>query len=181
MTYNKNQLLSLSLLCSLGMYMVPGQASTEAHPKAKNEHAQHGEKHSEHEGDDSHATIILHPWVTVGPLVYLDGATLTVKNDHEEIIGRCITNVRGTCALTLPEDKAQIMPLHIRTSGGKAKDQPFLGHLEAQVSKVGLDAPIVFFGYTINNSNPTGKMETHLPRSHSGHKICAWHPSKSST
>jgi len=129
MTTNKKYLIPLSLIFSLWLYMAPGYASVDGQLNAQN---------------DLHATTILRLWASIGPSVYLNGAKIIVKNNEGKIIGKGLTNERGTAMLTLPEEEARVTPLHIRTSGGREKGVLFRGHLEAQASKVGLDAPIVF-------------------------------------
>ena len=83
---------------------------------------------------------------SVGPLQYLSGAVVTVKNAKGQVLGRRKTNIRGSTLFYLPESKISHLPLKFITSGGQLITQTgdqlrgprFLGHLQGETSDVSL-------------------------------------------
>jgi len=83
---------------------------------------------------------------SVGPLQYLSGAVVTVKNAKGQVLGRRKTNIRGSTLFYLPESKISHLPLKFITSGGQLITQTgdqlrgprFLGHLQGETIDVSL-------------------------------------------
>jgi len=81
---------------------------------------------------------------SVGPLEYLSGATVTLKDAQGQVVAQGKTNVRGSTMFTLDEQQISQLPLSFITSGGKIigatgdqiKGPAFRGHLRGQISDV---------------------------------------------
>ena len=164
MKNNKKYLIPLGLLCSLGLYMAPGQASINAHEKVKNEHSEQKKTPSSHkEAEDKHATTILRVWASIGPGVYLDHAKITVKNARKKMIGTGITTSRGTLKLDIRAEDVNDLPLTVSTSGGQENGKPFYGHLYGEVSDVGKDAKIAHLGILSTVAHRLAKWQRTYP------------------
>lgn len=85
-------------------------------------------------------------WASTGPLAYLSGATVTIKNASGTVIGSATTNRRGIVQFNLPSAAVAQFPLQIVASGGQANGQSFRGTLRAEASTVGIrtSTPIVY-------------------------------------
>lgn len=97
-------------------------------------------------GEDTNTSNALLVSASVGPLHYLSGAKVVVKDARGKIIGRAVTNIRGTSLIKLrPESRAEL-PYRITTTGGRIRESDsngtkrprFKGSLQAQV--VSLDS-----------------------------------------
>ena len=85
---------------------------------------------------------------SVGPLEYLSGAQVFVRDSAGKLISKGYTNTRGSIIFYLSQAKlaSVTMPLRITTRGGEIIGQtgdqrsgpPFLGHLHGRVNKVKL-------------------------------------------
>ena len=85
---------------------------------------------------------------SVGPLEYLSGAQVFVRDSAGKLISKGYTNTRGSIIFYLSQAKlaSVTMPMRITTRGGEIIGQtgdqrsgpPFLGHLHGRVNKVKL-------------------------------------------
>lgn len=80
---------------------------------------------------------------SVGPLEYLSGANVVVKDAHGKLIARGKTNAHGSTFFHLRKSKLAYLPLRISTSGGQINQggkqtsgPAFVGHLKGQIDTV---------------------------------------------
>jgi hypothetical protein len=81
---------------------------------------------------------------SVGPLHYLSGARVVVKNRLGKRVGHAVTNTRGIALVTLSSEDVIQLPLKIITNGGRIFDPDsdalkgtrFSGHLQGEVSEL---------------------------------------------
>jgi hypothetical protein len=79
---------------------------------------------------------------SVGPLHYLSGAQVVVRDAKGKVVGRQTTNIKGSAVIRLPSTNSTKLPLTIKTVGGRVVyqyDDPmkaprFFGHLLGKVS-----------------------------------------------
>ena len=84
---------------------------------------------------------------SVGPLEFLSGAKVTVRNAKGKILGQRKTNIRGSAIFYLSESELSNLPFNVITSGGKIigqtgdqlKGPAFGGHLKGEISDVSLN------------------------------------------
>ena len=87
----------------------------------------------------SRALLIL---ASVGPLHYLSGAQVIVRDGRGKVVGRKTTNIKGNAIIRLPSTNSVKLPLTIKTVGGRVvyqygdplKAPRFFGHLLGEVS-----------------------------------------------
>ena len=83
-------------------------------------------------------------WATAGPLAYLSGAQIVVKNAKKKTIGKGVTNERGVALIKSLQPNSIIFPLSIQSSGGEALGKKFKGILSAEATSVGIGSSVVF-------------------------------------
>ena len=83
-------------------------------------------------GRDGGAKFSLHIWVSAGPLAYLSGGRVVVRNAKGVVLATGQTGQRGTLTLGVDQAAASNGPLQIAASGGMANGVRFAGHLSAE-------------------------------------------------
>ena len=81
---------------------------------------------------------------SVGPLHYLSGAKVVVKDARGKIIGRAVTNIRGASLVKLRPDSRAELPFRITATGGRVLDSGndgikgprFQGSLRAKIEEL---------------------------------------------
>lgn len=86
---------------------------------------------------------LLKVWVSVAPLHYLSGATITVHDAKGRFVGVGKTNRRGRSDITITNPASLRFPLKITSSGGFDLGKPFRGHVRAKSLSIGAMVPSV--------------------------------------
>ena len=92
-------------------------------------------------------TTSLQVLASVGPLEFLSGAKVTIRNAKGKVLGQRKTNIRGSAIFYLSEFELSNLPFSVITSGGKIIGQTgdqfngpsFSGHLKGEISEVSLN------------------------------------------
>ena len=62
---------------------------------------------------------------SVGPLEYLSGSEVILKNARGQVIGRAVTNIRGVALFSLSNETLKELPFNLKTNGGKIISQNY--------------------------------------------------------
>ena len=92
----------------------------------------------------AHRNTRIQVLASVGPLHYLSGAEVSLINAKGLVVGRSLTNIRGSAMFSLPRAALRHLPFKIITSEGMVIGQSgdqfhgpaFKGHLRARINKV---------------------------------------------
>jgi len=87
---------------------------------------------------------LVHVWASAGPLAYLSHARIKIRNAHGHVIGRGVTNSRGTLTTRIKDSSKLVKPLSFEASGGRMLGKPFRGRLLAEVDRMDFSSSVVF-------------------------------------
>jgi len=87
---------------------------------------------------------VVHVWASAGPLAYLSHAWIKIRNVHGQVIGRGVTNDRGTVTIRVRDAGKLITPLTLEAGGGRVLGKPFRGRLVAVDDRNDLSSGVVY-------------------------------------
>lgn len=86
---------------------------------------------------DYDPATMLNVWVSVGPMHYLSGADVTVRDAKGQIVGQGKTNKMGRSNISIDNNQDLSYPLKITTVGGYDEGKRFRGRVMAKAYAIG--------------------------------------------
>jgi hypothetical protein len=87
---------------------------------------------------------VVHVWASMGPLAYLSHSQVRIRNSDGKIVGRGLTNDRGTVSIRLKKHEESYNRLTIEAQGGRVMGKPFRGRLLAKKIDMDIASGVVY-------------------------------------